>query len=167
MSGIEINETKTEIMRMGQTGQFVSGSISIDNGANTFLVNTVESIKICGITFSNNLEVAYECNVLEKINKLKKKLSAWQYRGDESRGKILVTKTFGVSQLIYSMQACNFDEIDIKKTEAFVFKFLWNKKLSGNRAPEQIKRSMLKNDYELGGLKVTDLRSLNNALKLK
>ncbi len=167
VSGIEINETKTEIMKLGQTGHFVSEPISIYNGVNTFVVNTVESIKICGIIFSNNLEVAYQCNVLEKISKLKKKLSAWQYRGMSLGGKILVTKTFGVSQLIYTMQSCKFDEIDIKSTEAFVFKFLWNKKLSGNKAPERIKRSMLKNEYEYGGLKVTDLQSLNDALKLK
>jgi len=167
MSGIEINETKTEIMKMGQTGLFAPETICINNGDDNFRVNTVESVKICGITFSNNLVKAYECNVLEKINKLKNKLSAWQYRGLSLGGKILVTKTFGVSQLIYSMQACKYEETDIKQTEAFIFKFLWNKNLSGNKAPERIKRSILKSDYEFGGLRVTDLQSLNNALKLR
>jgi exonuclease III len=167
MSGIEINETKTEVMKMGQTGNFVAENIYINNGVNTFVVSTVEIVKICGITFSNNTLKSYECNVLEKINKLKKKLSAWQYRGLSLGGKILVTKTFGVSQLIYSMQACKYEESDIKKAEAFIFKFLWNKNLSGNKAPERIKRSILKSDYEAGGLRVTDLQNLNNALKLR
>jgi len=129
MSGIEINETKTEIMKMGRTGPFVTENICIENGVSIFRVNTVESVKICGITFSNNPVKAYESNVLDKINKLKNKLSAWQYRGMSLGGKILVTKTFGVSQLIYSMQACKFEESEIKQTEAFIFKFLWNKKL--------------------------------------
>lgn len=82
-------------------------------------------------------------------------------------GKILVTKTFGVSQLIYSMQACKFREIDIKKTEAYLFTFLWNKKMGGNKAPERIKRCIMKTDYKDGGLRVTDLAGLDAALKLR
>jgi len=112
ISGIEINEAKTEIMRLGRLNAFLSEQIEINNGEKTFYVNTVESVKICGITFSSNAGLAYEKNVIEKINRLKKKLLSWQFRNLTMGGKILVTKTFGISQLIYSMQVCHFKEID-------------------------------------------------------
>jgi len=90
----------------------LSEQVEINNGEKTFYVNTVESVKICGITFSSNAGLAYEKNVIEKINRLKKKLLSWQFRNLTMGGKILVTKTFGISQLIYSMQVCHFKEID-------------------------------------------------------
>ncbi len=39
--------------------------------------------------------------------------------------------------------------------------------MNANKTPERIKRSVLKRDYEFGGLKVTDLLGLNDALKLR
>jgi hypothetical protein len=82
-------------------------------------------------------------------------------------GKILVTKTFGVSQLIYSLQSSRINENDVKDIDAFIFKFLWSKKGTGNRAPDRIKRIVMKQEYEKGGLKVTDIDSFDKALKLK
>ncbi len=167
LSGIEINEGKTEIMHLGVKGEFNSKVININNGLKSLRINTVESIKICGITFSNNNEIAYKANVLDKLDKFKEKILAWQYRNLTLSGKILVSKVFGVSQLIYSMQSCLFNEKDIKISEAFLFKFLWTKNVNGNRAPDRIKRSILKCDYDKGGLKVTDLSVLDKALKLR
>ena len=46
------------------------------------------------------------------------------------------------------------------------FKFLWNKKWDG-KCPDRIQRQLLKNSYELGGLKATDMAALNSALKVK
>jgi len=166
LSGIELNETKTEIMEIGTKRGFVSKTFHISNGIKNFQVNSVEAIKICGITFSNNADVAYTSNVTEKLDKFKKKLRSWQLRGLTLGGKILVSKVFGISQLIYSMQACNFKDSDLLEAEAFMFKFLWSKSVA-NCAPDRIRRSILKLDYEAGGLKVTDLINLNKALKLK
>ena len=39
--------------------------------------------------------------------------------------------------------------------------------MSGNRAPDRIKRSIMKQDYGMGGLKVPDLLALDEALKLR
>ncbi len=154
-------------MKLGKRGIFTTERVEITCEGKTFWVNTVESIKICGVVFSNNVEIAYECNVTDKINKLKKKLNVWYFRGLSPGGKILVTKTFGVSQLIYTMQACKYKESDLKNIESFIFTFLWNKHANGNKAPERIKRITLKQDYEKGGLKVTDAEGLNAALKTR
>jgi len=166
LSGIEINETKTEIMELGHKGRFVPKIYNVSNGINHFQVTSVESLKICGVTFSNNDAIAYEANVIEKINKFKKKLMAWQFRGITMGGKILVAKTFGISQLIYTMQACSYNPEDLKMVEAFMFKFIWSKN-GANNAPDRIKRGILKLDYGEGGLRVTDIQNLDKALKLR
>ena len=104
---------------------------------------------------------------MDKINKLKKRLLAWQFRGLSLGGKVLVVKTFGISQLIYTMQAVEYDEVTLKEVESFIFGFLWSKNITIAKAPDRIKRSVMKQDYDAGGLKVPDIKAMNDALKLK
>ena len=81
-------------------------------------------------------------------------------------GKTLIVKTFGLSQIIYNMQAYDFKISELINTERVIFKFLW----SANENPngiDQIKRTIMKNDYSKGGMKVADVESLDRSLKLK
>jgi len=151
----------------GRDNTFRPKRIEITVDGRKFELTTVESIKICGITFSNDLDLCYRINVLDKIDKLKRKLLSWQFRGLTLGGKLLVTKTFGISQLIYSMQAVEFRHKDLEKTESFIFSFLWSRNCAISRAPDIIKREVMKRDYKSGGLKVPDLKALNGALKLR
>jgi hypothetical protein len=52
-------------------------------------------------------------------------------------GKIIITKTFGLSQLIYFLQGCEMYPEDTIKVERIIFKFLWNKKWDG-KCPDRI-----------------------------
>jgi hypothetical protein len=81
-------------------------------------------------------------------------------------GKILITKTFGLSQLIYNMQSYGFKDSDLKNTERILFKFIWSTNENQNGI-DRISRAVLKNDYEYGGMKVTDVDCLNRAIKLR
>jgi len=167
-SGIMINESKTEILELKPYRNcFVTRSFNIDIGRRSLQLSSVEKIKICGVTFSHNRDVAYKDNVSEKLEKLKGKLLSWQFRGLSLGGKITIVKTFGVSQLIYTMQSCSYAERDLKETEAFIFKFLWSRNCNVSLAPDRISRNKLKQDYDLGGLRITDLVDLDQALKLK
>ena len=65
------------------------------------------------------------------------------------------------------MQVCEYTESDLIDIERFIFGNLWSKNVLQNRAPDRIKRSILKQEYDKGGLKVTDIKDLNCALKLK
>ena len=55
---------------------------------------------------------------------------------------------------------------DIIRVDRIIFKFLWNKKWDG-KCPDRIQRQVLKNSYEMGGLKAPDMGALNSALKVK
>jgi len=166
MSGIEINIAKTEILKLNVNSegqQFVPEAVQLENN----IINTKESVKICGITFSNNSNLAYEKNITDKIVKMERQLLMWLQRGLTLEGKNLIVKTFGLSQLIYSLQMCYISESDLIEIERMIFKFLWNKKWVGNTAPDRIKRGILKLPYVSGGLQVPDIKFLNKALKVK
>ena len=167
-SGITLNETKTEILILNRREMnFVPTSFEINLPNSSFTIQSVKSITICGVAFSNYSDVSYQLNVRSKFDKLRKKLLAWQYRGLSLGGKIEVIRTFGISQLIYTMQACEYDNAILKEIEVFIFGFLWSKNLNIAKAPDRIKRNIMKQDYSLGGLRVPDVKVLNSALKLK
>ncbi len=81
-------------------------------------------------------------------------------------GKTLIVKTFGLSQIIYNMQAYGFKDAELVNTERIIFKFLWSTNENPNGI-DWIKRAIMKNDYSKGGMKVTDVESLNRSLKLE
>jgi len=166
LSGIELNVGKTEILKLNQDSSnlaFIPQVIKVENKE----IHTKESIKICGITFSSNKKIAYESNIVEKIRKMEKQLIIWLQRNLSLEGKNLIVKTFGLSQLIYSLQISGIEKQELVDIERMIFKFLWNKKWVGNMAPDRIKRDILKQDIKKGGLQVPDIAILNKALKIK
>jgi hypothetical protein len=126
----------------------------------------VKSIKICGLHFCSDLEEEYQLNVRNKIDKLSNKIKQWSQRYLTMEGKVLIVKTFGLSQIIYNMQSYGFEISGINTVEKIIFKFLWSTKDNPNGI-DRIKRSVMKNDYSKGGMKVTDVECLDKALKLK
>jgi len=71
------------------------------------------------------------------------------------------------AQLIYSLQMCEIAERELIEVDRMIFKFLWNRKWIGPAAPDRIKRNVLKQSYENGGLKAPDIKNLDRALKVK
>jgi hypothetical protein len=165
-SGLELNAEKTEILRLGTNEQKI---FSFNYMGVNHSVTNVSKIKICGIYFSPDPEVENQHNVIDKIKKLECKLTPWIKRGLSLEGKILLVKTFGLSQLIYNMQCVYFSEDKIKEIERKIFGFIWSKRSTevNGRTIDRIKRSVLKNEYSEGGLKATDVECLDRALKLR
>ena len=167
LSGIELNLDKTEILKMNVNSlhrDFEPFHIDINNSVR---LETVESLSICGICFSNNDNVSYGKNILDKIVKMERQLIIWLQRPLSMEGKILIVKTFGLSQLIYALQMCHINEPELIDIERMIFKFLWNKKWVGSTAPDRIKRATLKLPFDKGGLQAPDIVHINRALKVK
>jgi hypothetical protein len=119
------------------------------------------SITIGGIMFAMNQELEYKVNITEKIEKLKLQLNRWLCRDLTLRGKSIVAKTYGMSQLIFSLHTSTIRKSDIIDIERTIFKFLW-----GNK-PERISRARLKHKESEGGINAVDVVSLEQTLKLK
>jgi exonuclease III/uncharacterized protein YlzI (FlbEa/FlbD family) len=162
-SGIELNVNKTEILRLGTQANLFKKTYYINNTT----IESVESVKICGITFSNNKALSYKKNIKDKIIKLERQLIMWLSRGLTLEGKILIVKTFGISQILYSLQVCHIETEELKVIERIIFKFIWNKKWNDKPGPDRIKRCIMKQDHKYGGLKAPDIFHMNSALKVK
>jgi hypothetical protein len=165
-SGIKLNLPKTEILVIGKKGN-EKENFTITSNQETITITDQVSVKICGITFSNNDNLAYKENIENKILKLEKQLTLWRQRNLTLKGKILIVKTFGLSQLIYSMQSTRINEPELKRIEDIIYKFIWNLNPSGNNTNGKIKRDVLQQDYIDGGLKAPNIRHINTALKIR
>ncbi len=53
-----------------------------------------KSVKICGINLSNNKELSYKDNIINKITKLERQLDICRSRNLTLQGKNLIAKTF-------------------------------------------------------------------------
>jgi len=106
-------------------------------------------------------------NLEATLKKVDAQLLRWSMRGLSVLGKILVLKTFGISQTIYLMQNMILEDGDIKTLNAAMYKFLWNKKYLAAKAPERIRREIVNKPIELGGFGMLDLAELDNSIKIK
>ena len=82
----------------------------VDTEGQDITIKSIESIKVCGITYSYNEDLAYQLYITDKINKLENQLKRWLCRGLSLEGKNLIVKTFGLSQLIFFMQSCEIKQ---------------------------------------------------------
>lgn len=136
-----------------------------DNG--NYELDCVKGLTICGRTFSNEKDLEYQNNVVKKINNLSNALNSWNKRSLSIFGRNLLLKTFGLSQVIYSMQNTVFEHKDLKLIESICYNFLWNKKANKSKAYERISRLKLKQRSESGGISAPDVMTINEALKVK
>ena len=162
-SGLELNAEKTEILRLNNK---IHTNLAVKYANKTFNIETVDKLKICGLFYCNDQDEEYELNVTNKIRNLTYKIKKWIPRNLTMEGKILIVKTFGLSQLIYNMQSVRFRPLDIISAEREIFKFIWSTSEKQNGI-DRIARSVMKNDYEKGGMKVTDVECLDRSLKLR
>jgi hypothetical protein len=162
-SGLELNADKTEILRLNSS---VAQNLKFKYRNESFDISTINKLKICGLYFCNDMEEEYNLNVHEKIKKLTYKIKKWTPRNLTMEGKTLIVKTFGLSQLIYNMQSYSFRLVDLKLAEREIFKFIWSTNEKHNGI-DRISRAVMKNSYEEGGMKVTDVECLDRSLKLR
>lgn len=77
ISGVKLNVAKTEIMIIGDENRAVENH-TIKFKGQRINITTQEAVKICGITFSSNKELAYEANIKERIIKMERQLNIWR-----------------------------------------------------------------------------------------
>ena len=88
-------------------------------------------------------------------------LKSWKKRHLTMFGKIIVLKTLGLSQLIFSVQNTAIIENKVNEIQTLIYKFLWN------NGTERTKRKTLIGKIRAGGLNMTDTHSFFNSLKAK
>ena len=97
-------------------------------------------------------ENIFQLNLKPKILEFRKCPQRWQHRKLTLMGKIIVIKHFAVPKLIYALSSLQYPPKEtIKEIIKIMYAFIWEGK------PKKIKREILIQDYEKGGLKMIDL----------
>ena len=151
-SGLEINNTKTEAMWLGEWKDKTDEPFGFKWPK--------EPIIALGVSFSYNHANADSLNSGEKILSLEKTLNTWKRRNLTLYGKINIVKTLGISKLIYSASVLPVPVHYIQEINKLIFDFIWAGK------PPKIKRNTLIGNKKNGGLKMCDFNIMEKALKI-
>ena len=76
------------------------------------------------------------------------------------------SKTFIISQSIYTMQSIGIPDNILTKLNRELFTFIWKKKYNTKKAFEKVKHKILTQDIDKGGLKTIGMKTLQEALYL-
>ena len=91
-------------------------------------------------------------DVNQKVDNLNAKLGTWRSRQLSIFGCCLIVKSPGISQFVHSAAVVDIHKDYIVKIQSLIFTFIWKEK------QDKIKREVLYQDHERGGLRVYTLK---------
>ena len=134
LSGLTLNADKTEIINLSLSNKNTTETTY--NNIN-FQICHKSAITICGNHLSLDNNDSYQENVLRKIDKLTSQLNRWKGQNLSINGKMIIVKTFAISQLICTSQFQVIRPKEVKKIEQLCYLFMWN-------VIDRVKRSTIK-----------------------
>lgn len=156
MSGLKMNVDKTKAIWIGSM-----------SGSNMILGNDLKldwhkgDFEILGITLNPSLKDLWVINTRKRIETINRMLANWRRRKLTLIGKITVIKTLAVSTLVHILSALpNPPKTFIDEINKIFYNFMWNDK------KDKIKRTNIIRAFNDGGLRMIDIKSFINALKL-
>jgi len=156
-SGLKVNLNKTEAISIGSK----HGSGEEYFSQNNITWNHTGRFKLLGIKCDLNSPDKTLLNFPDKLQSINKILSDWCWHDLTFIGKITVIKSLALPILIQSLTVLpNPSDNILKDIQKLFLKFLWNGKRN------KVKREILTNSYEDGGLKMIDIKLFCQALKM-
>ena len=151
-SGLRLNINKTILIWLGpwRTKTINRNNLRVETG----------SFNMLGIHIGRCKQTSDKKNFDDKRNKMIKQFNIWSSRNMTLIGKILITKTYGISNLIYSLTMSDINKKDIIKTQMEINKYLWNNRTT------KVKHTTLIGEIQQGGLKMVDVEVMNMSLRL-
>ena len=154
-SGLTANVEKTSAIWIGNKKKSIETFTDVN-----IKWNREGIFKCLGIKYNINLQNFTEGNFEEYLVRVKKLLNNWAYRNITILGKIVVFKSLALSKFVHLfMTLPDPSPMFFKELELLMFKFLWGK------GRDRVKRQIIINTIENGGLKVPDVKSFAKALK--
>ena len=160
VSGLKLNADKTEIISNGN-----DRSYNVTYMANQVLVRTSEKIKVNGIVLSYSVEMARKLNIEKMIESVRAQLNSWTKRNLSLLGKIQIFKTFGLSQILYTLAILQTVKSEDRALTDVIYKFIWNKNMDAKKAPDRIKRSIMLGKVRNLGFGMIDYKEVVNGIR--
>ena len=152
VSGLTVNMEKTEGIWLGKDSSFTDTPFNIKWQK--------KPVKAQGVYLSNNAKQAENANFEDKIKKLECQLCWWKARGLSFHGRILITKAIGLSQFTYLANIIHTPEHIISQVNTLIYNVIWKSKC------DKVKRDIMIQSYENGGLKCEDFGIIVEAAKI-
>ena len=157
ISGMSLNKAKTRPVWIGKDAMHkppIARELALNWKTGPF--------ELLGVIMSNDpKEDIRSLNYDKKVNEMQSRLTPWTTKGLTPFGKIYLIKSVVISSIVHLMTVLPKPSQEmIKKIESIMFKFIWNNKR------DKVKRATLKAKYKNGGLKVPDIGSQADSLKI-
>ena len=156
ISGLKVNYEKTEALWIGASK---SSNLTFPSSKPITWAN--EKVFALGEWFLTLEDRSLNSNFIEKIEKIRSILDNWSARRLTLLGKITIIKTLAVSKIVYILSSLPTPPDILKTINSILYDFLWDGK------GDKIKRTTMINNYGKGGIKMLDLQSFNESLKMK
>ena len=163
LSGLRLNADKTEII----SNKIYPAEYNISYNNKEVVIQIRDQMKVNGLTLSYNIEQARKSNIDSMIEAVEGQLKSWSNRNLSLLGKIQIFKTFGLSQILYTLT-----NIEIKKSEesiltGIIYKFIWNRNMDAAKAPDRIKRQTLLRKVQNLGFGMIDYKEVVKSIRLR
>ena len=156
ISGLCINMEKTKLIWIGSQK---NSEVKFCEEFNLCWDNS--EFTVLGVKFPKDLKTVTELNYSSKIEEMKRLISNWSKRILTPLGRITVIKSLALSKINHLILSLPKPSEKVKKEiQNMFYDYLWNK------GPDKIKRSLVIQNYENGGLKMIDLGSFISSLRL-
>ena len=158
-SGLKLNADKTELIQKGGDSSY---DVSYMGGRTKVLPTSI--IKINGLYLSYEVDKANELNLDKIFNSMEKQFRMWKNMYLSILGKILIYKTFGLSQILFIASTILIPIKMEKKLTELIYRFIWNSNFENAKAPDRIKRSILSTPLNKLGFGMLDFREVVKSL---
>ena len=162
ISGLKLNADKTEIINIGGPSEF-----NVTYNSKDVHINVQDKIKVNGIILSYDNDLARKLNIDTMLKAVHTQLNSWSKRYLSLLGKIVIFKTFGLSQILYKLSVLEINRSEEKQLTNIIYKFLWNRNMDANRAPDRIRRSILATPVKELGFGMIDYKEVIKSLRIK
>ena len=152
ISGLKLNRKKTKALWMGSLKNNKTKPLEINVSA--------DPIKVLGMYISHDCDKNNNLNFFLKIQKMETKLNIWLCRDLTLIGRTLLSKTLGISKLVYTTSMLTVPQEVIKRVQMKLFNFLWKNK------KDKVKREVLYQEMRKGGLNFPNFSITVKALRL-
>jgi len=144
-SGLVLNADKTEILDRDMS------TYSFKYMDDVYRIKGKSEAKINGIVFHCNEQLMQERNYQMLLEKINSALTAWATRRLSLLGKILIYKTFGLSQITYVLTIIELSQIQYKYIDQMFQNYLWGRDLYSDSKYSRIGWQNLCRPIERGG----------------
>ncbi len=120
-----------------------------------------DTVTYLGIVICKDLMQRNALHFEPIIEKIKNRYNMWLMRDLSLLGRILLSKAEGISRSVYVSMSMEVPKNVVKDLDKILYDFIWKRKT------HYLRKDILNNSKELGGLEVLNFTDLNEVFKIK